>query len=129
MHEFSAMTSIVDAVSKEARNHQADRVVQVTLEIGALTFLNEEQLRFAFDVLTKDTTLDGAALVIESVSPEVQCSCGYAGDALYEERKEFHMRIPLLQCPLCGELVHIARGRECLIKNIEIEVENVSSAR
>jgi len=128
MHEFSTMTSIVDAVSEEACNHQADRVVQVTLEIGALTFLNDEQLRFAFDVLTKDTTLDGAALVIKTVSPEVQCSCGYTGNSLYGE-KEFHMIVPILQCPLCGELVQIIRGRECLIKNIELEVEDVSSAR
>jgi len=71
--------------------------------------------------------LDGAALVIKTVSPEVQCSCGYTGNSLYGE-KEFHMSVPILQCPLCGELVQIIRGRECLIKNIELEVEDVSSA-
>lgn len=128
MHEFSTMTSIVAAVREEGRKRRADRISRVTLEIGALTFLNPEQLRFAFDLLTQDTEMEGATLDIVTVPPRVRCSCGYAGDAHYEDRREFHLRIPTLRCPHCGEVVDIVRGRECRITTMEIEVEHVPPA-
>jgi hydrogenase nickel incorporation protein HypA/HybF len=123
------MASIVDTVREEAGKHHANRVLQVTLEIGALTFLNEEQLHFAFNVLTTDTELAGALLIIESVLPMVQCTCGYTGDTTYEAREGLHMHIPILCCPQCGGSVTIVKGRECYIKDIKIEVEDVSPAR
>ncbi|MDD3492507.1 MAG: hydrogenase maturation nickel metallochaperone HypA [Candidatus Thermoplasmatota archaeon] len=128
MHEFSTMASVVAAVREEGRKHRADRICRVGLEVGALTFLNPEQLHFAFGILTRDTEVEGATLDIATVPPEVRCPCGYAGDARYEERQDFHLRIPTLRCPRCGQPVEIVRGRECRITEVEIEVEYVSSA-
>ncbi len=129
MHEFSTMSNIVAAVRGEGRRHNATGITKVLLEIGELTFLGEEQLRFAFDVLTKDTEMDGAELIIEKVMPKVKCECGYEGGVEYDEKKEFHIQIPILKCPRCGntDTVKITNGRECSIKNVEIEVEDVSS--
>jgi len=127
MHEFSTMTGIVNAVREVGKKHNASAVTKVILEIGELTFLGEEQLRFAFDVLTKNTEVDGAELVIEKVRPKVRCLCGYEGDVEYDEKEEFHIQFPILKCPVCGSDVEITSGRECLIRNIEIEVENVPS--
>jgi hydrogenase nickel incorporation protein HypA/HybF len=129
MHEFSTMASIVDAVKTEAGKHHADRVLEVTLEIGALTFLNEEQLRFAFEILTADSEMAGALLTIESVPPSVRCDCGYTGDTSYEAREGLQVHIPLLRCPSCGDSVCVVKGRECYIKDIKIEVEDVPPAR
>ncbi len=126
MHEFSTMSGIVNAVREEGKKHNADAITKVVLEIGELTFLGEEQLRFAFDVLTKDTEMEGAELVIEKVEPKVVCPvCGYEGNVEYDEKEEFHIQFPILKCPVCGSDVGITSGRECLIKNIEIEVEDV----
>lgn len=127
MHEFSTMSSIVATVLEEGKKHHATVITQVMLHIGELTFLGEEQLRFAFQVLSEDTLLEGADLVINRIAPEVRCSCGYAGDVEYEEKKDFHVRFPLLRCPECGGRVTIKRGRECLIKHIEIERDDVSA--
>ncbi|MEA2054435.1 MAG: hydrogenase maturation nickel metallochaperone HypA [Candidatus Thermoplasmatota archaeon] len=126
MHEFSTMANIVGAVMEEGRKHNASRITKVLLEIGELTFLGEEQLRFAFGVLTKDTEMEGAELIIGKVKPKVRCQCGYEGDASYAEKEEFHIQFPILRCPECGDTVEIINGRECLIKNVEIEIEDVS---
>ena len=129
MHEFSTMEGIVSAIREEGKKHNAKAITKVWLEIGELTFLGEEQLRFAFEVLTKDTEMEGAELVIEKVAPKVRCKCGYEGNVNYDEKEEFHIQFPILKCPLCGSDVEITSGRECLIKNIEIEVEDVPYER
>ncbi len=125
MHEFSTMSSIVATVLEEGKKHGASAITRVVLDIGELTFLGEEQLRFAFKVLREGTLLDGADLVINRVAPQVACSCGYTGDVGYEEKKEFHIRFPVLRCPECGGPVDVRQGRECLIKHIEIERDDV----
>lgn len=128
MHEFSTMSSIVATVLEEADKHDATAITRVVLEIGELTFLGEEQLRFAFQVLREDTLLEEAELVVNHIPPEVRCSCGYSGVVDYEEKQDFHIRFPLLRCPKCGGAVDIKQGRECLIKHIEIERDDVSAA-
>jgi hydrogenase nickel incorporation protein HypA/HybF len=127
MHEFSTMSGIVNAVRGEGRRHNAKAIIKVTLEIGELTFLGEEQLKFAFGVLTEGTEMEGAELLIKKVEPSVKCSCGYEGAVEYAEKEEFHIQFPILRCPVCGSDVEIMSGRECLIKNVEVEVEDVPS--
>jgi hydrogenase nickel incorporation protein HypA/HybF len=128
MHEFSTMSSIVATVIEEGKKHNATAITRVVLDIGELTFLGEEQLRFAFQVLSEDTLLDGAELVINRIPPQVTCSCGYAGNVKYEEKRDFHIRFPLLCCPECNGSVTVQHGRECLIKHIEIERDHVPAA-
>ena len=43
MHEVSVMSSIIDSVLEELKGYQVERVEEVDLTIGALTFLGEEQ--------------------------------------------------------------------------------------
>lgn len=128
MHEFSTMTQIVNAILEEGKKHHANKITRVILEIGELTFLGEEQLRFAFGLLTEGTILEGAELEIEKKEIEVRCSCGYEGKVDYEEKEEFHFLIPLLRCPKCNEEVEIVKGRECIIKSVQMEIEDVSTA-
>ncbi|RLF61340.1 MAG: hydrogenase maturation nickel metallochaperone HypA [Thermoplasmata archaeon] len=124
MHEFSTMQQIVAAILEEARRQHATAIYRVSLEIGELTFLGEEQLRFAFQILTEGTLLAGAELTIETLKTEVRCSCGYRGGVDYGLKEEFHLSFPLLKCPRCGGDVDILSGRECAIKNVEMEVPN-----
>ena len=128
MHEFSTMNQIVNTILEEGKRHNAHKITKVILEIGELTFLGEEQLRFAFDLLTKDTILEGANLDIQKKGIKVKCSCGYEGGVEYEEKEEFHLFIPLLRCPRCNEEVEIIQGRECVIKSVRMEIEDVPTA-
>ena len=123
MHEGSITTQIVENVLREARKRNAKKVVEVHLVIGKLTFLNPEQVRFWYDILTKETIMDGSKLVIEESEGVVKCpSCGYEGNFKYADDPTFHVPTPTLSCPKCDGIVEIVGGKDCLIKNIKMLV-------
>jgi len=79
------MYSIVQTVLEAAKERGADKVLEINLEVGRLTFLNPEQLEFAFKVISEGTIAEGAKLKIRSVEPKVRClRCGYMGSGIYE---------------------------------------------
>jgi len=129
MHEFSTMQAIVNAILEEAKKYKAKEISKVVLQIGELTFLGEEQMKFAFDILKEGTLLEKAELLIEKVQARVRCKCGYKGSIDYGMKEEFHITIPILKCPKCGSEVEIIKGRECLIKKVEMEVPDVPVKR
>jgi hydrogenase nickel incorporation protein HypA/HybF len=124
MHELSVMTQLIQAALNSLNGYDIVRVNNLYLDVGELTFLNPEQLKFSFQVLTKDTALHGAELVINERKAEVTCeSCGYEG-ALKEPEGD-HFGFLRLFCPKCGAKVKILSGKECVLKRIEMElVEN-----
>jgi len=125
MHEFSTMQQIVEAVLSEAHKYNPEKIICVNLKIGELTFLGIEQLRFAFQVLSRGTLLENAELKIENVKPQIRCTtCKYSGYADYDEKPDLHFMIPLLKCPRCGKDIEIVKGRECTVTNIQMEVDS-----
>ena len=119
MHEFSIMSQIVQAILNEAKKNQLKTISKVILEVGELTFLGEEQLRFCYDVLSKDNLLHSSELVIEKVEPEIECTeCGFSGNLEYLEADEFHFRLPKFTCPECDSKVDIIKGKDCVIREI-----------
>jgi len=109
MHEYSIACSIVNTVRDVARQNNAKKVLKVNVEIGELTFVNPEQLKFSFDAITNDTELDGAKLEVDSLPAKLSCSCGYSGNAGST-------------CPKCGTPPKVLHGREIYVRNVEIEV-------
>ncbi len=121
MHEFSMTSQIVNCVLEEAKKHNARRVNGVHLVIGKLTFLGLEQVKFAYDVLVKNTIMEDSKLHIEEKDGEVECNkCGYAGDLKYEDDPVYHVPSPTLSCPKCGDVVKIVGGKEFKIKGIRL---------
>lgn len=118
------MTSqIVQSVLAEAEKCKAKKVTEVHLIIGELTFLGLEQVRFAYEVLTKGTILDGSKLVIKTQKGAVKCAdCGYKGVFKYEDDPFYHLKMPTLKCPRCNSLVSIVAGKECIIKRVKMMV-------
>ena len=106
---------------KEADRRKAKKVVEVNLAIGLLTFLNPEQVKFWYEVLTKDTIMESSKLVIEESPGAVRCpKCGYEGNFKYVDDPAFHLPMPTLQCPKCEGSVEIVSGKDCVIKNIKM---------
>jgi len=121
LHEGSITTQIVESVLKEANHRNAKKVVQVDLALGALTFLNPEQVRFWYEILTKDTILEGSELVVEEKKGEVHCtSCGYEGGFKYVDDPALHVAMPTLQCPRCDSSVEIVSGKDCIVKSVKM---------
>jgi len=121
MHEFSRTSQIVEAVLSEAEKQHAVRVVEVELEIGDLTFLGIEQVRFSYRILTEKTIAENSKLKINKIPGRGRCnSCGYDGPLSFLEDRQFHIAVPTFNCPQCGEPLSISAGRECIIRRIRI---------
>ncbi|UCD97006.1 MAG: hydrogenase maturation nickel metallochaperone HypA, partial [Candidatus Bathyarchaeota archaeon] len=96
---------------------------EVHLQIGDLTFLNPDQMQFWYDILTKDTVLEGSTLVAEAVRGSVRCSaCGYTGGFMQVNSSLTHLPVSTLQCPKCSEVVEVVEGRDCVVKRIKMLV-------
>lgn len=127
MHEVSVVTGIVDAVIDELSKYDLEKVNSVTIMVGTLTNLGDEQMQFAYEIVTRGTILEGSELVIEHIPVEVKCeSCGYWGPVkmLTDPDYESHS-VPVLSCPECGGSIKVVKGMECTVKCMDIEeVEN-----
>ena len=114
MHELSIVDALIDQTRTEIENTgQTGRVLRLDLTIGRLSGVYCDSIRFAFDLLSKGTPLEGAELHI--TEPKASCLC-HACDARVEI-DEF-----VEQCPECGGGdVSINGGRQLLLQSIEIE--------
>lgn len=114
MHELSIAESIVNIVTEKAATAGATRVTNVTLQIGALSCVHEDSLRFSFDLVTANTLLAGAELVVERVPVTVHCPVC--------ERDVELPGIQKFRCPICDTpSADIRTGRELDILSIGIE--------
>ncbi len=108
VHELALTEGIVQAVRDRLGER---RVVRVRLEIGRLMAVAPEAMRFCFDVCTRGTSLDGAALEIDEVPVRGTCRrCG-AELALPDA-------VPLCACGSAD--LAIAAGDELRIKEVEV---------
>jgi hydrogenase nickel incorporation protein HypA/HybF len=69
VHELSITRNVVAIVSERA---VGQRVTRVRLEIGRLTAVVPDSIRFCFDVCAQGTPLEGAELeIVESAGQEL----------------------------------------------------------
>jgi hydrogenase nickel incorporation protein HypA/HybF len=114
-------TQIVESILEEAAKHGAKKVTEVHLVIGKLTFLGIEQVRFAYNILTEDTIMKDSKLIIKEKDGVIECpNCGYKGSLETEDDLMYHVPIPILKCPKCGEAAKIVEGKECTIESIRM---------
>jgi hydrogenase nickel incorporation protein HypA/HybF len=117
MHELSITRNTVAIVSEHAHGR---RVLRVRLQIGQLSAIQPEAIRFCFDVCTADTLLAGATLEIDEVPGRARCThCG----------ETIALTVPTGRCPACGTgSLQIIAGEEILIREIETATEETSCA-
>ena len=124
MHALSMANSMVEAILDTAKKNDAISVTEAVLEVGELTMLNPEQLRFMMDVLIKDTIMEDADIIINMIPIEIECEkCGFKGISETDENMDHLMAVAT--CPKCDSTrVHVIQGQECNIKTIKIERED-----
>jgi hydrogenase nickel incorporation protein HypA/HybF len=114
-------TQIVESVLEEAKKHDAKKVAEVHLTIGKMTFLGIEQIRFSYNILVEDTIMKDSKLIIEEKDGAIKCpNCGFKGAVPIEDDPAYHVPVPTLRCPKCGEAAKIVEGKECTIESIRI---------
>ena len=112
MHEVSVVTSLVDAVIAELQKYNVIKVNSVTVVIGDLTNLGEEQMSFAYEIVTQGTILEGSEFIVEHEPIELECwDCGYKGPANVLTDPDFDTHsIPILACPGHGHERAVLHG-------------------
>jgi hydrogenase nickel insertion protein HypA len=123
MHELSMADAIVKTAIDVAEKNDAQEITEVTIEVGKLAMLNPEQLKFMIEVLSEDTLLEKAEVVINEIPIEIKCrSCNFEGLAVSDDSDHY---VPIVTCPECeGRDIEIIKGRECNVKTIKIEKED-----
>ena len=120
MHEFSIAADSVESVLAVAGARQAAQVQKVSLQIGELTCIEPEQLRFCYHSITKETLMENSTLEIEPVRAAVSCPhCSYAGPPKYWDGALSGPPVATLQCPTCGLAAEATEGHECGIKTVQ----------
>ncbi|MDD1746275.1 MAG: hydrogenase maturation nickel metallochaperone HypA [Methanomassiliicoccales archaeon] len=115
------MASIVEAVLEELKRHDIEKVEEVHMVIGELTFLGKDQLEFAYEIVTRGTILEGSKLVMSDEKVQVSCTtCGYAGGVDYVSGGGYDHVIPNLSCPRCGGAVEVTKGKSCAVTSLKV---------
>jgi hydrogenase nickel incorporation protein HypA/HybF len=114
MHEISIATAIVEELEEVAAESGYAHVYAVRLQVGELSCVVNEALRFAWDLATEGTIVFGARLDIERIPVSLECSaCGRIG----EPPSKHHFI-----CAACGSpSTTIVRGRELLVAAMEVD--------
>ncbi|WP_421869309.1 hydrogenase maturation nickel metallochaperone HypA [Motiliproteus sp.] len=112
MHEMSLAEGMIQLIEEQARSQQFERVTAVHLEIGRLSNVEVEAMRFCFDAVIRGTLAEGAGLTITE-TPGIgwcmDCSQSVEHQALYDP------------CPLCGGYkIQVTGGNQMLIKELEV---------
>lgn len=113
MHEMALAESVIRIVEETARRNAAASVRAVRLEIGRLSHVEPDALRFAFDVVKRNGLAHGARLEIVATGGAawcMKCSDTVALARLGEA------------CPRCGShQLQVTTGDELRVRDIEID--------
>ncbi|HZL88309.1 MAG TPA: hydrogenase maturation nickel metallochaperone HypA [Pirellulaceae bacterium] len=108
MHELGIAQEIVDIACSQAHGARVKRIV---VQIGKLSAVLPDAVRFCFDLCTEDTPAAGAAL--EIIEPAGVARCRDCGDKVLLER-------PYGECGCgCTDLEWLS-GDELRIQTVEI---------
>ncbi len=113
MHEMGIALQIAEIAKSAIPETPEDiQIETVNLKVGKLTAIVPDSLRFCFEIVTKDTPLEGAKLNVEEVPIKAVCKECYAETTI--EDADF-------SCGKCksGKL-DILSGRELTVSSIEV---------
>ncbi len=107
MHELGIAQEIVAIVIE----HAPARVTRVVIEIGKLSAILPDAIRFCFDLCSEGTLVDGAALEIIEVPGRARCrDCG--GEVTLDR--------PFGRCSCGGSDLDWLSGDELRVKEFEV---------
>jgi hydrogenase nickel incorporation protein HypA/HybF len=110
MHELSLAENVLEIAERRRLQAHANKIAAIELEIGQLSAVEPEALRFAMDALMPDSTAASAQIEYRLVPGSAlcrQCATRFALEFLYDA------------CPTCASFdKQILAGDELLIKSV-----------
>ena len=113
MHEMSLCEGILQILEDHAESQGFSKVKTVWLEIGALSGVEPEAMKFSFDAVSRGTLADHAQLEIIDIPGQAWCmQCS--------DNVELKQRFDA--CPQCSSYqLQVVGGEEMKIKELEVE--------
>lgn len=112
MHELSLLEGVLQTLEQQAEQQQFTRIKNIVLQIGALSCVEPEALRFAFDVVMNNSLAEQAELQI--IIEPGRGFCRFCKNDI--ELESLHQ-----PCSQCGRFdIKISAGQEMKIKQITV---------
>jgi hydrogenase nickel incorporation protein HypA/HybF len=108
VHELGLTQRIVEIVNDRAG---PSRVIRVVIEIGKLSTVMPDAVRFCFDLAARGTRVEGAELVI--VEPEGRARCRACG-------RELEMEEPYGECACGSRDLEWISGMELRVREMSV---------
>jgi hydrogenase nickel incorporation protein HypA/HybF len=112
MHEAALAEEVVQIVQEAAQREGFRRVVALWLEIGQLSSVEPEAMRFCFEAVARDSAAAGARLEIVAVAGSAWCDDCAATVALAALGDA---------CPRCGGYrLRVTGGTQMRVQQLEV---------
>ncbi|MDA3904472.1 MAG: hydrogenase maturation nickel metallochaperone HypA [Bacteroidales bacterium] len=113
MHELTIAYNIVEIVSRTARNENAKRVDSINIEVGKISGIEIDALKFSLNIAIKDSLLEKAIINIKCITGKARCN-----NCL----KVFVVSDLFTSCPYCSKYsAKIIKGKELRVSSIDIQ--------
>ncbi len=114
MHEHSLVRSLLKQVEQIQREHEAECVVEVRVEIGPLSGVEPLLVSQAFEQLSSAGTVAGARLVIQNSPLLARCTtCD----------TEFEVIGFVFRCADCGGNVQVVQGDRFQLVSVSLQFD------
>ncbi|GAA6168173.1 hydrogenase maturation nickel metallochaperone HypA [Sessilibacter corallicola] len=112
MHEMSIAEGVIQVIEEQAKAQAFSKVKALWLEVGPMSMVESDALRFCFEAVSKSTIAEGAVLEIIELKGQGWClNCHNT----VEIEKRFD------ECPKCGSYqIQVTSGDELRIKELEV---------
>jgi hydrogenase nickel incorporation protein HypA/HybF len=112
MHEVGLMENALAIALDYAARDQASCIHKICLRVGSLAGVEPDALRFAFDLVTRDTIAEAAQLEITACP--TRCYCARC-------QTDFAPLDMGYECPICGTWsTAILQGQELELSSLEV---------
>ena len=110
MHELALAESVLEVVRAHARREGFSAVREVRLEIGRLSAVEPEALRFCFGAVVRGSVAEGARLEILETPGTAWC---------FDCMDTVPLQSRADPCPRCGKArLHVSGGTEMRVKDL-----------
>ncbi len=117
MHELAISSAVVQTAIAHCGGR---RVSVVSVRTGHLRQVVPESLRFYFEIVARDTPVEGARLDLEIVPARLRCA---------QCEHEWAVMSAAFRCPACrGGEVAVLSGDELEVESIEVEEDAACTA-
>jgi hydrogenase nickel incorporation protein HypA/HybF len=114
MHELSVTQSILEIALDYALRNEAQKIIAIHLQIGAITDFDDEWIQRYFDFVSKGTIAEGAKLRLSRTPAQLKCNqCSFLFP-LDKSTWDTH-------CPSChSKDCELISGREFRVESLEV---------